>query len=53
MCMPTNFSSRKKHYSSFKRTKKKKQKKDEFFCDCEQFLNEPQKSKNENFSIKS
>jgi len=51
MCMPTNFGMRKKHTSSFQRDKKtKKQKKDDFFCNCEEFLKD---EKNENTSIKS
>jgi len=54
MCMPTNFSIRKKHSSSFQRTKKKKIQKDDFFCDCDEFLNDTKKNnKNENFSFKS
>jgi len=54
MCMPTNFGIRKKHISTFQRTKNKKQKKDDFFCDCEEFLNDTKKDKkNENISIKS
>ena len=49
MCMPTNFSNRKKHYSSFKRDKKKILKKDNFFKDADKFLEE----KNESSSFKS
>jgi len=52
MCMPTNFGIRKKHTSSFQRTKNKKQKKDDFFCDADKFLNNKE-NKNENISIKS
>ena len=48
--MPTNFGMRKKYTTSFQRTKKKKIKKDNFFCNCEQFLKE---KKDENISIKS
>jgi len=51
MCMPTNFGMRKKTTSSFKRTKKDKKQKDDFFCNCEQFLKE--NKKDENSSIKS
>jgi len=54
MCMPTNFGNRKKYSSKFQRTKKDKKKDDDFFCDCEEFLNDTKKDKkNENISIKS
>jgi len=48
MCMPTNFGIRKKTTYSFKRKDKKTKKDDNFFDDCEKFLED----KNENISIK-
>ena len=50
MCMPTNFGNRKKYSSKFQRSKKKNNKKDEFFCDANKFLEE---KKDESISIKS